>query len=419
MKKNILPGQTKLWDVVVIGGGPAGMTAALEAGARGKKVLLLEKNSGVGKKLLITGGGRCNVTNNKPVVREMLSKYKDAGKFLFSTFMQYGVTETINFFKTNGLDFKEENEGRLFPVTNTAQSVQDVLVAQLKKHHVTIETSSPVVLVEKNNTGFLLTLDSGAVVTASTVIMAVGGTARPETGSTGDALPWLAALGHRVHAQSTTLVPITVAESWAKKLGGVSLPSAVITVQVNGKKRTSATGKMLFTHVGLSGPLILNQSKLIGDLLIEGTVTIKLDLVPELAIDVVQAQLLHLFQATPNKKLKNILTSLIKTALVSPLLDTLELDGEVAVHSMTARDRKRIGMLLKAVPLTVTGLLGTDKAVATAGGVDLTEVNFKTMESRIVPRLYLVGDVLNINRPTGGYSLQLCWSTGAVAGRHV
>ncbi len=409
----------KVWDVAVIGGGPAGMMAAIEAGVRGKRVILIEKNAGLGKKLLITGGGRCNVTNNKPVVREMLSQYKDAGKFLFSTFMQYGVKETVDFFANYNLPFIEENEGRLFPYTQKAESVFAVLQKGLEEQKVTIFTGKKVVSLQKNKTLFTISVAHGDDIKARNIVVATGGTARPETGSTGDGYPWLAQFGHTVHAGSTSLVPITVRESWAKTLGGVSLPDASIAVYCNGMKRHKATGKLLFTHVGLSGPLILNQSKLIGDLLVEGDVVIKIDLVNSIDASVIQAQLLAAFSATPNKKLKNVLSEIIKSALVTPLLQSLTLDGDTPVHSVTASDRKRIGVVLKAWPLTVSGLLGADKAVATAGGVDLREVDFKTMESNIIPGLYLVGDVLNINRPSGGYSLQLCWSTGYVAGHSV
>lgn len=407
------------WDVIVIGGGPAGMMTAIEASLRGKKVLLLEKNSSLGKKLLITGGGRCNVTNNKTIVRTMLSEYKEAGKFLFSTFMQHGVSETIDFFRNHGLIFKEENEGRLFPVTDKAESVFAVLKEQLQKLKVTIKTGSKVTGVIKSGKHFIVTSQGGLEMFAEKVVLATGGTARPETGSTGDALPWLSHFGHIAKAGNTTLVPVAVQEDWAKTLGGVSLPVATISIYCAGKKRLTAEGKMLFTHLGLSGPLILNQSKVIADLLVEGEVVVKIDLASNIDGAVVQAYLLQAFSTTPNKKLKNLLADIIKTALVAPLLTYLQLDGDIPVHSIKSVDRKRIGVALKALPITITGLLGLGKAVATAGGVSLAEVNFKTMESMIVPGLYLVGDVLDINRPSGGYSLQLCWSTGAVAGKHV
>lgn len=410
---------TDTYDVIVIGGGPAGMMAAIEAGKRGKRVIIVEKNSNLGKKLLITGGGRCNVTNNKPVVRTMLSEYKEAGKFLFSTFMHYGVTDTIHFFAEHNLPFIEENDGRMFPYTQKAESVFLVLQEALQKYNVTVATGKKVLAITKTSNDFIVTLPSNTELRAPKIIVATGGTARPETGSTGDGYMWLKDLGHTIHKGSDTLVPITIKEKWISSVGGVSLPEASITIYCNKVKRHKATGKLLFTHVGLSGPLILNQSKFIGDLLVEGEVVITTDLVPHIDASVVQRELLALFVETPNKKLKNVLSEMIKTALVAPLLVSLVIDGETPVHSVSASDRKRIGVTLKALPLTVTGLLGSEKAVATAGGVDLREIDFKTMESNIVPGLYVVGDVLNINRPSGGYSLQLCWSTGAVAGRNV
>ena len=411
--------QISTYDVIVIGGGPAGMMAAIEAGRRGKRVILVEKNANLGKKLLITGGGRCNVTNNKPVVRTMLSEYKDAGKFLFSTFMQYGVTDTINFFAEEGLPFVEENEGRMFPHTHKAESVFSVLQVALLKNNVTVATGKKVVTITSSSGTFRVTLSPHSELCAAKVIVATGGTARPETGSTGDGYAWLRDLGHTLHKGNDTLVPITVKENWVSSLGGVSLPEATISIYCNKVKRHKVTGKLLFTHVGLSGPLILNQSKFIGDLLVEGEVVVKIDLVPHIDASVVQGELLAQFIKTPNKKLKNVLGEIIKTSLVAPLLVSLQIDAEIPARSVSASDRKRIGIVLKALPVTITGLLGSDKAVATAGGVDLQEINFKTMESNIVPGLYVVGDILNINRPSGGYSLQLCWTTGAVAGRNI
>lgn len=418
MSKTKITATTKLWDVAVIGGGPAGMIAAITAAKRGKSVMLLEKNVGLGKKLLITGGGRCNVTNNKPVVREMLSQYKEAGKFLFSTFMQHGVKETIAFFEEHEVPFVEENEGRLFPYTHKAESVFKVLQKDLKQNKVEIKTRAYVIDVTKTQQ-FKIALASGDVVAAQSVIIATGGNARPETGSTGDGWSWLKKFGHTIHKGNTALVPVSVREAWVKNLGGVSIPNASISIYCNGKKRHNAFGKMLFTHVGLSGPLILNQSKLIGDLLMEGEVQLKIDVAPGIDVAVIQAQLLSTFTEASNKKVKNVLAEIIKPALVTPLLISLEIDAETPVREITAINRKRIGVAIKALSVTVTGLLGSDKAVATAGGVDLKEVDFKTMESRVVPGLFIIGDVLNVNRPSGGYSLQLCWSTGAVAGEHV
>lgn len=407
------------FDVVVIGGGPAGMTAAIEATSLGKKVLLLEKNPGLGKKLLISGGGRCNVTNNKPVVREMLSQYKEAGKFLFSTFIQYGVTDTINFFSKRDLEFKEENEGRLFPVTNKAESVYQVLVDELKKLNVTITCNARVLDVTKKSDLFLITLANDTGITAKNIVIATGGQSRPETGSTGDALPWLKNFGHTIHQVSNALVPVAITDSWVKELSGVTLSDVKISLYLEDTKKMASVGRLLFTHFGVSGPLILNMSKKIGGYLEEGDVTLKIDLLPTISGDDLQKHILQLFQQQSNKKLKNLLPEIIPSALVTAILEIAAVDGEMFVNSVSAGDRKKIAVLIKLLPMRVERLLGSDKAVVSSGGVDLREVDFKTMESTLVPGLYLIGDVLDINRPSGGYSLQLCWSTGAVAGRNI
>ena len=408
---------TTIWDVVVIGGGPAGMMAAAVAGRLGKRVLLLEKNPSVGKKLLITGGGRCNVTNNKRDVRTMLAEYKDASKYLFSAFMQHSVADSIDWFTTRGVPLVEENEGRLFPKSNTAQSVWNALVAELRTTGVVIQFKSAVrSLVVQSDTTFVLTLQNGNQIYTQACVMATGGTSRPETGSTGDGFRILKELGHQVVTNNFALVPITVYETWSKVLSGVSLPDTKLSLYVDGKKYSTNRGKLLFTHVGLSGPLVLNQSRKIGELLDTGTVSIKLDLIPDLDAGALKSTLQALLVTASNKKIKNILTALIPAALVAPVLDLAQINADTPCHSVRTENRKLLVTTLKALPLTVSGLLGPDKAVVSAGGVDPREIDFKTMESRIVPKLFVVGDVLNVDRPSGGYSLQLCWTTGYVAG---
>ena len=214
-----------MWDVIVIGGGPAGMMAAAKAGERGRRVLLLEKNPHVGKKLLLTGGGRCNVTNNKPVPREILAKYKGGGKFLFSTFTQHGVHESIHWFKERGVELKEENEGRLFPVTNSAKTICDTLAQELKETNVTLKTKVIVktIVRDKKEGGFIITLESGETLKCQSCIIATGGTSRPETGSTGDAYAWLKKLGHTIVPNNFALVPLTLKNTWTKRLSGLTL----------------------------------------------------------------------------------------------------------------------------------------------------------------------------------------------------
>ena len=409
----------KPWDVVVIGGGPAGMMAAGTAAKRGLTVLLLEKNPSLGKKLLITGGGRCNVTNNKQDVRTMLAKYKKNDKFLFSTFAQHSVANSLAFFHAKGMHTKEENEGRVFPLSNSAKSVWEVLVAYITKGSVTVKTNAEVKTITKQpntNEVFCITLKKKETVYAKSCIVATGGTSRPETGSTGDGYQWLKSLGHTITKSDFALVPVALSDSWAKQLGGVVLQDIKLTTFQNNQKQDSQKGKLLFTHVGISGPMVLNMSREIGELLRYGEVEVRLDLFHTLDHAAVKAALQALLIEQSNKKIKNVLGSLVPKALVPALLGLAHIDGETANHSVRSEDRSTLSALLKAVPLHITNLLGSDKAIVSSGGVVPEEIDFKTMESRLVPGLFVIGDMLNIDRPSGGYSLQLCWSTGFVAG---
>lgn len=420
-----------VWDVVVIGGGPAGMMAAGRAAERGRRVLLLEKNVGLGKKLLITGGGRCNVTNNRPEVRTMLAKYKGSDKFLYSAFAQFGVHEAISFFESRGLRLKEEAEGRMFPMSNMARSVWEVLVAYMKRGSVEVRTRTKVVSIayDPRAQQVIVTQRDAPAVRARSCIVATGGTSRPETGSTGEGFLWLKKLGHSIVKNNVALVPIALKDSWTKKLAGVTLTDVKLTTFKNGAKQKIYKGKLLFTHVGISGPTVLNMSTEVGELLYgtEGSeyvekssndVIIALDLFPNDDIGAMREKVLALLTAQSNKKIKNALSKLVPSSLVEPILALAHIDGETPNHSVRSSQRKVLVQLLKAVPLSVAGLLGKDKAIVSSGGVPLREVNFKTMQSRFLSQLYVVGDVLNINRPSGGYSLQLCWTTGHVAGNN-
>jgi predicted Rossmann fold flavoprotein len=411
----------KIWDVIVIGGGPAGLMAAARAGERGRSVLLLEKNARLGVKLSITGGGRCNVTNNKPDVRTMLSSYKDSGKSLFSTFMQHGVKETIEWFATRGVSFREENEGRMFPVTNSAETIWETLVAETRKQGVLVQTNSAVAGVshDPKRSEFIITLVSGEVFHSKTCVIATGGTSHPKTGSTGEGFDWLAKLGHTIQKNSLALVPLSLKDNWVSRVSGIVLTDIKISLFASGKKRASRLGKVLFTHVGVSGPTILNMSNDVNKLLKEGDVSLELDLFPKLDEGALRTYINEHLTTHSNRKLHNVLAELVPRALATIILELLILDGETPSHSVRSEDRARLVQFLKHFPLAVRGLLGSDKAIISGGGVALTEIDFKTMGSRIIPNLFLVGDVLDIDRPSGGYSLQLCWSTGYVAGSHV
>lgn len=409
-----------IYDVAVIGGGPAGMMAAGKAAEQGRKVVLLEKNKTLGVKLLITGGGRCNVTNAQFDVRTFLKKYKDSDKFLFSSFSQFSVKDTLEFFNSRGMETKVEAENRVFPVSNSAQSVWDVLVEYMKKGNVEIKTNAEVTGFEiKDGKISAINLKGKEKILAQNIILATGGTSRPETGSTGEGFKWLESIGHKVIPSNEALVPIALKDQWIKVLSGVTLKDIKLTTFQNNQKQEVHKGKLLFTHFGVSGPTILNMSKDIGELLKYGEVEIRLDLLPSLDHGMMNTKLQELFKVDDKKKIKNSLGSLIPSALVSPVLSLAGIDEEKINNAVSREERLKLIDIIKGIPMNVDHLLGSDKAVVSSGGVDLTEVDFKTMQSKIVPNLYLVGDVLNIDRPSGGYSLQLCWTTGFVAGSSI
>lgn len=413
------PQEHKIWDVAVIGGGPAGMMAAGRAAELGKRVILIEKNKKLGEKLLITGGGRCNVTNAELDTRTLLAKFKDAEQFLFSAFSQWNVQETLDFFNSRGMETKIEAEKRVFPVSNKSQSVWDVLVEYMKKGNVTILSNSPVsgFITEKDSIT-AVTLTNGKEIHAKSFILATGGTSRPETGSTGDGFGWLRTIGHTVTEPTAALVPLAVKDEWVKKLQGISLPTAKLTAYQNGEKQEVRKGKMLFTHFGISGPAVLNMSSAVGELLKYGNVTLELDLLPTHDHAQLNTALQDLFKEETNKKLKNALPKLIPSAFIPAVCELAKVDGETFCNEVSREARMRLIDTLKGLEMHVKGLLGLDKAIIASGGVALNEIDFKTMRSKRYPNLHLVGDVLDIDRPSGGYSLQLCWTTGRVAGEH-
>jgi predicted Rossmann fold flavoprotein len=406
-----------IWDVVVIGGGASGMMTAGRAGSLGKKVLLLEKNDELGKKLLITGGGRCNVTNAEEDLRVLLSKFKDSDKFLFSTFSQFSNKDTLDFFNSRGMETKVEANNRVFPITNKAESVWNVLLEYLKTNNVTVQSNCTVVGIETDGDKItLVKLKDKTIVKAKSFVLSTGGKSHPETGSTGDGFKWLAEIGHKVTEPTASLVPISTEDDWVKTLQGVSIENTKITVLQNDVKQEVKKGKILFTHFGLSGPTILNLSSEVGELLKYGEVFLSLDILPDLDYGQLNLKLQDIFKEKSNKKFKNTLDSLLPFAMVPIIVGLSGIDGDKPSHSITREERLHLVQVLKDLRVKVTGLLGEDKAIVTSGGVSLEEVDFKTMASKLFSNLYLTGDILNIDRPSGGYSLQLCWTTGFVAG---
>jgi len=409
------------FDVIVIGGGASGMMAAGRCAELNKKVLMIEKNRELGKKLKITGGGRCNITNAEYDTRVLLKNYGAAEQFLYSPFAQFGVKESFDFFEKRGLPLVIQARKRAFPQTEKALDVFRVLEKNLKNGRITIKTNSPVTKILKNGnkiTGIKVAGEKKEIYTAHSYILATGGASHPETGSTGDGFNWLRDLGHNVKSPTEAIVPLSVEDAWIKSLSGISIPCMKITFYVDGVKKFSKTGKLLFTHFGLSGPLILNCAQKVGDLLHTGSVTAKIDIFPDLDESKLEKKILKVFDENKNKMFKNILGEIVPDGTTKAILSLLKnaKSPDTKVHSVTKETRKNLIATLKALPASITGLMGFDRAVIADGGVDLAEIDMKTMRSKIFENLFITGDLLHIQRQSGGFSLQICWTTGYIAG---
>ncbi len=408
------------YDLLVIGGGASGLMAAGRAGELGARVLLLEKNKKLGEKLKITGGGRCNITNAESDQRILLKKYGQAEQFLYSSFSQFGIKDTFTFFESRGLPLVVQARKRAFPHTEKALDVYRVLEKYLRENNVTVLTDSAVTKITTQGNAIVEVSCGKKEYSANAYILATGGVSHPETGSTGDGFRWLTNLGHEVSKSAPNVVPLAVEESWSKKLAGTSLSFMKISFQVDGRKAFSKTGKILFTHFGLSGPLILNSAHAVGSLLEEGLVTATIDLYPHTDQGAVERNILKVFDQNKNKIFKNILAEISPAGLDGAILELSAdiIPGGTKIHSISKEQRKSLAALMKNLPLTISGLMGFDRAVVSDGGLMLSEIDTKTMRSTKITNLYVTGDLLNINRPSGGYSLQLCWTTGYVAGTH-
>lgn len=407
-----------MYDVVVIGGGAAGLMAAGRAAECGATVVLLEKNSKLGKKLLITGGGRCNITNAETDVRKMVANYGPKGKALFGSFSRFGVAESLELFNSWGLATKVEAELRAFPKSNKASDVWQILVSYIRKGKVKVLHDSPALgLLHSGDIISGVKTKQGTIL-GKNYVLATGGKSRPETGSTGDGFKWMKTLGHSVEDSDAALVPVTIQEDWPKKLSGLSFTNVKLTIVQDGKKQDNKTGKLLFTHFGLSGPLVLNMSKTIRELHAYTPVSLELDLYPEINIVALDKKVLEILTAGFNKKIRNNLGNLVPPKMIPTLLKLAGVDPEKTCNAITKPERLRLVKQVKCFTLTVTGFLGYEKAITTSGGVSLKEVDFKTMQSKLFSNLFFAGDILDFDRPSGGFSLQICWTTGYLAGEN-
>ena len=410
----------KHFDVAVIGGGPAGMMAAGRAAELGARVVLVEKNPDLGKKLLITGGGRCNVTNAEFDTRKFIEKLGKNGKFFFSPLAAFGPKDTIDFFEQLGMKTKVEDRKRVFPESNDANDVLEALKKYMEQGKVEIMTETVAAGFNRREQRLTQLIVRGGEVEANAYIVATGGRSRPETGATGEGLKWLQTLGHHVANPFPALVPLKISDAWVKQTQGLSMDNIEVTLTVNGKKDTSRTGNILFAHFGMSGPTILDLSKRVGEVLKnkEDEVRLVLDLKPAMTLEQLDERVQKDFKKFQNKTFRNSLDDLLPRKLIPAIIKLSQINPNKPVHEITREERLKIVRILKELSMTPIGLLGFDKAIASSGGVDLTEIDSKTMRSKVIDNLFLIGDVLDVDAPTGGFNLQVCWSTGFVAGEH-
>jgi len=406
--------------IIVIGAGPAGLMAAGMAAEQGARVILLEKKEKVGSKLRITGKGRCNITAD--VDQDSLIKgIPGNGRFLYSALHEFSNEDLITFFNERGLRTKVERGNRVFPESDNAQDVVDLLYNYARQAGVKIETSLSVQRIRVNNNRVTGVESKNGNLEADAVIIATGGLSYPGTGSTGDGYRWAQGCGHNIVEPRPGLVPLEVEESWIKELQGLSLKNVTATAYtVEGKKINEDFGELLFTHFGLSGPIILSMSRDIGLYLYrqKQAVKLKLDLKSALSEDKLDERLLRDFDKYSRKQFKNALNDLLPQKLIPVFINRSGLDPEKPCHQINRGERLELVKLLKNFDLTVNATRPIVEAIVTAGGVNIKEINPKTMESKLVKGLFFAGEVLDVDGYTGGYNLQAAFSTGFVAGKY-
>lgn len=410
-------GKSTTYDVAVVGGGAAGTMAAIRAAELGRRVVLIERNDSIGKKMLIAGKGRCNLTNTGSI-DDFVGKFGRQGNFLRSAFFAFFNEDLMDFFRSRGLEMKAERQGRVFPVTDKARSVVDVLARALADAKVDIRYKARVVSARRSGDRFELTLEDGAVVAAGKVILATGGSSYKATGSTGDGFKIAAELGHAVTPLEPGLVPLKVKEAWVGKLQGIALENIRVTFTFGKKKIVSGIGELMFTHFGVSGPIVLDLSREVMDAVRQhGEVGLSIDLKPGLRPTQLEGRMLNEFAAKGSLQLKNVMKGYLPQRLIAVFLELARVPGDKPASQIKQGERQSLVTLFKALPMTVTGALPLEEAMVTAGGVETRQIDPRTMESKITPGIYFAGEVIHGCAASGGYNLQQAFSTGYLAGQ--
>lgn len=402
-------------DLAVVGAGPAGMMAAITAASAGKSVILIEKNASAGKKLLITGNGRCNLTNTADM-GQILKKFQKNGSFLRTAFSNFTNQDLLKFFENRGLKFKVENEGRVFPVNDNSRDVLDILLKELKDQGVTLRYNTRVVSLNPTADGFLLKLDEARDVRAKNVVLATGGVTYRATGSDGDGHKISEETGHKITTLKPGIVPLITAETWTKDLSGIQLEAVSANLK-HSKGKLKLQGDLLFTHYGVSGPMILdNSSQLVQILSKDGKIFLNLDLAPDLTREELASEFLKATQEHGKVDLGNYMKLKLPNRMIPIFLEIAMAKPKVKMNQVGKKERNSILNLMKSFPITVTGHQSIDKAMVTCGGVSSKDFDPNTMESKLVPGLYFAGELVDGCGPSGGYNLQQAFSTGYLAG---
>ncbi|MGL9747925.1 NAD(P)/FAD-dependent oxidoreductase [Enterococcus sp. DIV0170] len=409
----------KNFDVIVIGGGPAGMMAAITAAMNGSQVALFEKNKRLGKKLLMTGGGRCNVTNNRPV-EDLITHIPGNGRFLYSTFSQFDNQDIMNFFSERGVALKEEDHGRIFPVSDKSATIVNTLKDELEKLNVCLHFKEPVEKIITDGSSIQGVRTAEGDYSAKSVVVTTGGITYPSTGSQGDGYRFAKSVGHHVTPLYPTESPIYLIDSFVaeKKLQGLALQDVKLSVlDEKNKTVTSHEMDLLFTHFGISGPAALRCSSFVNQLLrSQKTVTLTLDSFPEKTVAEL-SELVHKRAAESTKQLKNALAGVLPERLLSFFLEKADI-GEQTYAQTSKEQLEKFISYCKRWTLTANKTFGLEKSFVTGGGVELKEINPKELASKKIPGLYFAGEVLDVNGYTGGYNITTAFCTGFVAGTH-